>query len=1078
MAELIIAGWFVSSVVTKVTDIIKFYMKNQIEYRKDKKWKLHELEKHLRKIQAAIFEVGKRRITNPSLEAWLWDVKDAVYSVEDIIDDFHYKLEEKARSKGEGKVSRVSLLAQKVGAETKEFLKAFAFASETTSKLNTAVQTSAKLVEEISILVSVAQFSVVTNKQHGVAIPDWRRTTSPTKSTCRARGRQHDIDRLLNMIGDASGDDKYSVVAIVGHGGVGKTHLARLVYNIVKEEKRFDIMVWVCACNNFDVRRLSIEMVESAAIKRPSDLHTISNLEEIQNILGEGLMGKRFLIVLDDVWEESNTNWENLCVPLNYGEKGSKIVVTTTNQNVAKMMRTKEIIHLDGVEGEECWELVREHALGDRNHIAIPHKLESIGKKIAMKLGGSPLAAVTVGRALESKLEEEHWRRILRKRICEVKQTEGDIVAVLRLSYEDLPAHLKQCYLSCSLFPRNHCFEKDELVRFWMALGFVRGDDENTIMEDIGEELIEELSGRSFFVNAKRRHDKFELHPILHEFAECVCDGEYFRFEGIKSSKPIRIPNKAHHVYVAADDLIAVTETLCEKKEIRSLVVAGRLSSTHKDIKTKYNLSLEMVLKSLESLRLLVVSELVSGLPEAIGELKHLRYLEVPGNAITEWPKSFCKLYHLQWLILRMHSKSVSLPDDMNKLSNLRCVDADSEAIAGLPWIGNLIYLQELREYRIQRKKKGFDVGQLKHMNQLRRLCIRGLQHVESREQAAEAVLEDKEHLRWLELCWSNEGKPIAPTACKDALEGLRPHPDLRELKINGYKGERAPRWMESKYLLGLEKLEMWSCHQLTSLPPLGELPFLRVLHLRRMDSVEEVGAEFYGSTDAPFPSLEELWFDKLNQWKKWDVEAKQRREVFPRLRKLAIGNCRSLTGLITLPSSLDDLVVRFFAGGDSWDLPEDEASTSTLMLHVDNLSLLQRCLQEGHLTSLRRLEIRGSFDLEAFARGLVERLDHISSLHHLHLTGVYRPQHLPRQLVTLPSLKSLHIVDCPEINMLPEGRLPSNLVDLQINGCPKLEQRYEWTTGPQGCKIHAKKVNEVMQSRTPEKNEKVYTTR
>ncbi|URE09089.1 Disease resistance protein [Musa troglodytarum] len=72
-------------------------------------------------------------------------------------------------------------------------------------------------------------------------------------------------------------------------------------------------------------------------------------------------MGKRFLIVLDDVWEESNTNWENLCVPLNSGERGSKIVVTTTNQNVAKMMRTKEIIHLDGVEGEEYWELVREH---------------------------------------------------------------------------------------------------------------------------------------------------------------------------------------------------------------------------------------------------------------------------------------------------------------------------------------------------------------------------------------------------------------------------------------------------------------------------------------------------------------------------------------------------------------------------------------------------------------------------------------------------------------------------------------------------------------------------------------------
>ncbi|URE12652.1 NB-ARC domain [Musa troglodytarum] len=519
-----------------------------------------------------------------------------------------------------------------------------------------------------------------------------------------------------------------------------------------------------------------------------------------------------------------------------------------------------------------------------------------------------------------------------------------------------------------------------------MALGFVRGDDWNNRMEDVGEELIEELSSRSFFVNAKSGQNKFELHPILHEFAESVSDGEYFRFEGVKSGEPIRIPNKVRHVYVAPDDLLTVAEALCERKDVRSLVVVGGPSCTSEDARSKYNKSLEEVLKSLESLRLLVLSELVSGLPEAIGKLKHLRYLEVPGNAITEWPKSFCKLYHLQWLILGMDSNSVSLPEDTNKLSNLRCVDADSEAIAALPWIGNLIYLQELKDYRIQPKKEGFDIGQLKYMNQLRRLCIKGLQHVDSKEKAAEAVLEDKEYLIWLELWWSNEGKPITPSKCEGALGGLRPHPDLRNLKINDYKGHRHPCWMENKYLLGLERLEMWSCHQLTSLPS-RRASFLRVLHLRGMDSVEEVGAEFYGSTDAPFPSLEELLFDTLNQWKKWDNGAQQCREAFPRLRKLAIGNCRSLTGPIALPSSLEELIVRRFAGGDSFDLLEDETSTSTLILHIDKLALLQSCLQEGHLASLRLLEIRGSFDLEAFAGGLEERLHHLASLSRLSRT-------------------------------------------------------------------------------------------
>ncbi|RRT78155.1 hypothetical protein B296_00005776 [Ensete ventricosum] len=576
MAEVIIAGWFVSVAVTKVVDIIKFYINNQIEYQKGKQFKLRQLERHLRKIEVAIYEVGKRRITNPSLQAWLWDVQDAACSVHDVIDIFHYKLlEERAKSKNK--------------------------------------------VDGISILVKVAEFHVATNKQHEVAIPDWRRTTTtPPAKSYSARGREHDMESLLNMLGDEPGDAKYSVVAIVGPGGIGKTHLARLAYNIVKEreEKKFDVMAWVCACNDFDVKRLSVEMIESAGFDRPSDLHSISNLEEIQNIIRKRLTGKRFFIVLDDVWEESNTIWENLCLPFTSGEKGSKIVVTTTNQNVAKMMRTQGTLHLDG--------------------------------KIAKKLGGSPLAAVTVGRVLESKLEEEHWRRILRKRICEVKQTESDIAPVLRLSYEDLPAHLKQCYLSCSLFPRKHCFEKDELLRIWMALGFfARGDDWNNRMEDVGEESIEELSCRSFFVNAKRRQNKFELHPILHEFAESVSDGEYFRLEGIKSGEPIRIPNKARHVYVAADDLVTVAETLCERKEIRSLVVVGGLSCTSEDNRSRYNKSLKEVLESLKSLRLLVLSVLGGSLPEAIGELKHLRYLELPGNAIPEWPRSFCKLYHL-----------------------------------------------------------------------------------------------------------------------------------------------------------------------------------------------------------------------------------------------------------------------------------------------------------------------------------------------------------------------------------------------------------------------------------------------
>uniref|UniRef100_A0A804L8S0 Uncharacterized protein n=1 Tax=Musa acuminata subsp. malaccensis TaxID=214687 RepID=A0A804L8S0_MUSAM len=658
MAPLLIAGWFIGTFIAKVADLGILYVKNQYEYR-DVKGKLKKLEKNLRKIQAALFEVDKRRITNPGLEEWLWDLKDSVYAAEDVIDGFEYNLlEDIAKGKNQLIFEEQSKDRAKIKNKFIHTLKLLAFCDKDLNQLDDAIKKFSELVDELGKLLKVVELNVATNKKDDAEIPNWRRTTSPIKPR-PPRGRDEEVTELKNLLNTGNNlnpdSNNFSLVSIVGPGGIGKTELARLVYN--DESLKFDIKAWVCVCNNFDILKLT-------------DLHSISNLDEIQKILSECLKDKRVLVVLDDVWEESVAIWENLCSAFRSGHKGCRIIVTTQLESVAKMMGTRDIVNLDGLDDTVNWELLKDCSLSDQKH-AEHRRLERIGWEISQKLGGSPLAAVTVGRALKYDLKEEHWRRILHKKIYEIEEKEGDIVSVLRLSYEQLPAYLKQCYISCSLFPKNHSFERDDLLQMWMALGFVQANDKHDRMEDIGQDLINELSSRSFFVNAKRKEDKFVIHAVLHELADCISDGEYFRLDDeYEGNQPIRIPDKARHIYVTADNLVMFSKILCKKDNVRSLIVAGDLS--HGIPKSDFVDSLKEVLDSLKCLRLLILSVLGSGLPKAIGGLKHLRYLEIPGDVITEWPESFFNLYHLQWVNLKMCSKNLLLPEKMNRLIRLR----------------------------------------------------------------------------------------------------------------------------------------------------------------------------------------------------------------------------------------------------------------------------------------------------------------------------------------------------------------------------------------------------------------------
>ncbi|KAL7204051.1 hypothetical protein ACSBR2_017169 [Camellia fascicularis] len=273
---------------------------------------------------------------------------------------------------------------------------------------------------------------------------------------------------------------------------------------------------------------------------------SFNNLDQVQLQLKQALAGKKFLIVLDDVWNKKYSDWNVLKKPFNDGAQGSKVVVTTRNRDVARMMRAVELHDVEVLSDDDCWSLFSRHAFENRSIEANP-SLVSIGKKIVKKCKGLPLAARTLGGLLHCKAQDEEWEDVLDSQIWDLPQ-ESDILPALRLSYHHLPSQLKQCFAYCSIIPNDYEFEEEELVLLWMAEGFIQKQRKKQ-MEDVGSEYFRELLSRSFFQpSSTGKSSKFVMHDLINDLAQVVASETCFRLEDIlKYPEQCKTIKKARH---------------------------------------------------------------------------------------------------------------------------------------------------------------------------------------------------------------------------------------------------------------------------------------------------------------------------------------------------------------------------------------------------------------------------------------------------------------------------------------------------------------------------------------------------
>jgi Leucine-rich repeat (LRR) protein len=624
------------------------------------------------------------------------------------------------------------------------------------------------------------------------------------------------------------------------------------------------------------------------------------------------------------------------------------------------------------------------------------------------------------------------------------------------------------------------------LIQLWIAQGFIHSSDRTICPEDVGHEYFMDLLWRSFFQDIERNEygdiESCKMHDLIHDLAQSVAGDECL----ISNPNAVKVVQRTRHViFDSLNSLWDIPTHLLEADRLRTLLLRPP-GFQFPVLKLDWNRRVyDTLITSFKCLRVLNLSQSdIQEVPNSIGKLKHLRYLDLSWNvAIKLLPASITKLQNLQTLKLDFCLELKELPEDTRNLISLRhLVLRMCNSLTHMPHgLGKLTALQTLSFYSLEKKessvpKRKGGLGDLDGLDELRgSLCIMGLKHLRSSPLEARAAnLERKQYLRILELNWHyhfeadyydwNDDKAIVND--EQLLQNLRPHLNLKELMIKGYAGVRFSDWASS--LSNLVKISISNCKWCQHIPPLDRFPFLKDLSLSGLSALEYISNDASEVSSSSLQSLSLTDLPKLRGWY-WrmreavTIEHEQNYNLplfpsFPSLSSLCIDNCPISSimpdvapGTQTTPSSsspystlskLKHLELSVLE--ELEDLPEEwlQNLTSLKSLSIGRCPKLQISMSPlfQHLAALECMEIENCKELISNEDEEGAHCLGPTMLRHLQIKEVRNLVSLPKELRHATALQLLNIENCPSLVSLPEWIADlTSLRRLQIFECRNL---------------------------------------
>nr|UBY07462.1 NBS-LRR disease resistance protein [Dasypyrum villosum] len=817
-----VAAGAIGPVIRKLGELLVGEYNLEKRVKKGVKSLLTELEM-MHAVLCKVGEVPSDQLEQ-SVRIWAGKVRDLSCDMEDAVDDFLVRVDEGSSSKPTNMRNRVKKFLKKT---TKLFGKGKAL-----HQICDAIEEAQDLAKELAELRKRYKLDMFSSTNGATIDP---RVLALQKDVGELVGLDHTRDELIKTLISEEGSsmELLKTISIVGVGGLGKTTLTKAVFEKIKAQ--FDCVAFVPVGQNPDIRKIFKDLLYGLDREKFKDIHNTAKDEKLlMEEISEFLVDKRYLVVIDDIWEEGI--WRFINCALCKNKLHSRVITTTRNVSVSEacISSSDDMIHKMKPLSDQDSQILF-HRRVFQSEEKIPEDLQVVSRDILKKCGGVPLAIITIASLLVSNQrikQKDEWMQVHNSMGRGV--TQGGIVKdmkkILSLSYYDLPPHLKPCLLYLSIFPEDCEIQKDWLIWRWLAEGFIQCDNKETRPFEIGESYFNELINRSLIqpaqINEEGTVETCRIHDMVLDLVCSLSSDE--KFISILDNAGWHAPNmqrncrrlSLHNINAKVQNHQFDSTSL---SKVRTFAVFSPITCDW--------------LPSLSSFQFLRVLDLgncgsyksSSGINlKYVGNLIHLRYLGLKGADVHELPVDISKLQLLQILDIQ-GTRINELPASIVQLRNLIClyVYVGVKLPKGMENLTSLEVLQN-----VDLTLSPHIVKELSHLTEVRELKL----HCYSKDVDLinmDILIDSLGNLQKLQSLWINFGGRL--TDCM--RERWVPPPRLHTLDSwSAQEGSflRLPKWINSTSLPHLSRLAI-SVKELhgDDLQVIGMLPALRSLHLR-----------------------------------------------------------------------------------------------------------------------------------------------------------------------------------------------------------------------------------------------------